>query len=390
MHMDPLMPNIVGITLLILIVGVVLKVLKQPHVIAYLIAGVALGPWGLALINDLELINRLGAMGVVLLLFFVGMETDAKQLVQNWRLAIVGTGLQIGLSVILVLVLGRFLNWPIERILLIGFVISLSSTAVVIQLLQDKGLMGHRVGQGALSILLAQDLALIPMLITLGLLGSGDVSEHTVIKQAIGTVLAVALFALLVKAKQVHLPLGRWLKGDRELQVFAALGVCLSFALISGWFELSTALGAFLAGMLIGAAKETQWVHHTLESLKVLFVALFFVSVGLLLNIDFLKENLWQVLVMMLAALLGNTLINAGIIRLAKFSWRESLITGALLSQIGEFSFVLAAVGFQGGMISEFGYQMALSVISLTLLISPIWISFVERAVASNYFSKRI
>lgn len=389
MHMDPAMPHIVGITLLILLIALVLKVLKQPHVVAYLVAGIALGPWGLALINDADLINRLGAMGVVLLLFFVGMETDAKQLARNWRLAIVGTGLQVISSLGLVSVLGHFLDWPFERILLIAFVMSLSSTAVVIQLLQDKGLMTDRIGQGALGILLAQDMALIPMLIVLGMQGAGEVSGFTVIKQSIGTLLAVILFAFLVKAKQVRLPLGQWLKGDKELQVFAALGLCLGFALISGWFELSTALGAFLAGMLVGAAKETQWVHHTLEPMKVVFVALFFVSVGLLLNLDFLQQNLLLVMTLVMVTLIGKTLLNSLILKGASYSWRESIVTGAMLSQIGEFSFVLTAVGFQAGMISDFGYQLALCVISISLLISPFWIGVAERGFGAAYDKKQ-
>jgi len=388
MHMDPAMPNIVGITLLILLIGLVMKVLKQPHVIAYLLAGIALGPWGLSLITDTDMINRLGALGVVLLLFFVGMETDAGQLVKNWKLAVLGTLFQILLSVGLIFILGSFFDWPLERVLLIGFVISLSSTAVVIQLLQGKGLLNGHIGQGALSILLAQDLALIPMLIVLGVLGAGDVSTATVVKQSIGTVLAVALFVVLVRKKQLHLPLAKWLKEDRELQLFAALSLSLGLALISGWFELSTALGAFLSGMVIGAAKETQWVHHTLESLKVLFVALFFVSVGLLLNVGFLADNWFQVLLLMLTALIGKTLMNTVILKVSNFSWRDSIMTGVILSQIGEFSFVLAAVGMQAGMINDFGYQMALCVISLTLIVSPAWIASCEYWLDKTSFRK--
>ena len=173
------------------------------------------------------------------------------------------------------------------------------------------------------------------MLIVLGMQGAGEVSGFTVIKQSIGTLLAVVLFALLVKAKQVRLPLGQWLKGDKELQVFAVLGLCLGFALISGWFELATALGAFLAGMLVGAAKEMQWVHHTLEPMKVVFVALFFVSVGLLLNLSFLQQNLLLVLTLVMVTLMGKTLLNSLILKGASYSWRESIVTGAMLSQIG-------------------------------------------------------
>lgn len=375
MHMDPAMPQAVGAMLLILLTGMLLKLLKQPHVVAYLVAGIFIGPWGLGLVTDAETIGRFGALGVVLLLFFVGMETDASKLVANWKLAIFGTAFQVALSLACVWVLGVLYDWSLARTVLIGFVISLSSTAVVIKLLQDSGILASKVGQGVLGVLLAQDLAIIPMLITLGLLGSGEVDPMHLVKQGIGAVLAAVLFGVIVSRKQVHLPLSRWLKEDKELQLFAALGICFGLALITAWFDLSTALGAFIAGMLIGAAKETQWVHHTLESFKVLFVAIFFVSVGMLLDVKFLFSHLPQVCLLVAIALITNTFINAIILKIAHYNWRDSLYAGILLSQIGEFSFVLSAVGWQSGIIDGYGYQLALCVISLSLLVSPIWIS---------------
>lgn len=373
--MDPMMPLAVGATLLILLIGLVLRIFRQPHVIAYLVAGIIIGPWGIKLITDGEVISRLGAIGVVLLLFFVGMETDAKKLVANWKLAIYGTLFQITLSLVFVWGLGQWYEWSLARTILIGFVISLSSTAIVIKLLQDSAILSSKVGQGVLAVLLAQDLAIIPMLIILGLLGSGEVDSSHLIKQGVGALAAAALFGFIVYKQQVHLPLSRWLKEDRELQLFAALSICFGLALITGWLELSTALGAFIGGMLIGAAKETQWVHHTLESFKVLFVALFFVSVGMMLDMNFLLNYWPQALILTLAALITNTFINALILKLASFSWRDSLYAGVLLSQIGEFSFVLAAVGVQADIINEHGYQLALCVISLSLMMSPMWIS---------------
>ena len=373
------MPQLVGAMLLILLTGLMLKLLKQPHVVAYLLAGIAIGPWGLGLVTDVELIGRLGAIGVVLLLFFVGMETDANKLVANWKLAVFGTILQIALSLLCVFLLGYFYDWPFPRILLIGFVISLSSTAVVIKLLQDSGLLSSKVGQGVLGVLLAQDLAIIPMLIILGILAAGEVDIAHIAKQALGALLAGAIFAILVIKQQVHLPLSRWLNEDKELQLFAALSICFGMALITAWFDLSTALGAFLAGMLIGAARETRWVHHTLESFKVLFVALFFVSIGMLLDMEFFRLHWVPVLILVILALITNTFINAFILRVSGFDGRDSLYAGVLLSQIGEFSFVLAAVGMQSGIINHKGYQLALCVISLSLLLSPIWIDVGRR-----------
>lgn len=379
MHMDPVMPVIVGIIFLILTLGFILKLFHQPHVIAYLIAGIIIGPSGLSLVTDAESISRLGAAGVVLLLFFVGMETDAKKLRDNWKIAVFGTLFQILLSIGGVWLLGLWFEWSFTRIILIGFVISLSSTAIVIKLLQDANILDSKVGQGALGILLAQDLAIIPMLIILSLLSAGNIDHGQLLKQGIGAVIALGVLGYIMIRQQVHIPLSKWLKQDRELQFFAALGICFGVALLTAWFELSTALGAFIGGMIVGAAKETQWVHYTLESFKVLFIALFFVSVGLLLDIHFLLLHWQQTVALVVAALLTNTFINAFILKMSAFNWKDSLYMGVLLSQIGEFSFVLAAVGYQTHIINEYGYQLALCVISLSLLVSPVWISLSKR-----------
>jgi CPA2 family monovalent cation:H+ antiporter-2 len=372
--MDPVMPQAVGAILLILMAGIVLRLIKQPSLLAYLIAGVVIGPSGIALIADAEFIARLGAFGVVLLLFFVGMETDAHKLASNWRLAIVGTFVQILLSITCSWILGILFDWPLARIILIGFVISLSSTAIIIKLLQDSHALDTKIGQGVLSILLAQDLAIIPMLIILGVMSSGEMHVEQLVKQGLGALLAVGLFAWMLIQKQIRLPLSKLLLNDKELQLFASLAICFGVSLITAWFELSTALGAFIGGMLIGAARETQWVHHALEPLKVLFVAIFFVSIGMLVDIDFLLSNWVEVALLVIAAFVTNTIINAGILRASGFNWREGLYAGALLAQIGEFSFVLAAVGMQTAIINEYGYQLALSVICLSLVFSPGWI----------------
>jgi CPA2 family monovalent cation:H+ antiporter-2 len=377
--MDPFLPQAVGAIFFILLLGFILKFFRQPHVVAYLIAGIFIGPWGFGLVTDIDSISRLGTAGVVLLLFFVGMETDIHKLVENWKLIIFGTLMQIILSVGCVWLLGLWFDWSLARIVLIGFVISLSSTAIVIKLLQDNGMLSSSLGQSALGILLAQDLAIIPMLIIIGLLGAGNIDNVQLVKQGVGTLFAVALFAFVITRKQVHLPLSKWLKGDHELQLFAALGICFGLAMLTAWFELSTALGAFIAGMLVGAAKETLWVHRTLDSFRVLFVALFFVSVGMLLDISFLISHWQQTAILVMAALITNIFINAIILKLSKFSWKESLYAGVLLSQIGEFSFVLAAVGHQASIINEYGYQLALCVISLSLLTSPIWIGLSKK-----------
>jgi len=377
MHLDPIMPYLVGAILVILVLGLILRSIRQPYVIGYLIAGIALGPHGIALVQDEALLSRLGAIGVVLLLFFIGMETAPKKLIDNWKVAVIGTLLQIAISVGCVWPLGSYLNWPIERIVLIGFVISLSSTAVVLKLLQDWHEFDTRVGQNVLVILLAQDLAIVPMLIVLSMFG-GEPGESNIWIQLVGACAIAFIVAYIAIKETIRLPLNKILGNDHEMHVFAALCICLGLSLLTGLAELSTALGAFVAGMVIGAAKETQWVHQSLESFRVIFVALFFVSIGMLVDIAFITSHWFQVTALVLLVIVTNTFINGAILHALGDNWRNSLYAGTLLSQIGEFSFVLAAVGIQAKIISDYGYQMTVAVISISLLVSPPWIMLVK------------
>ena len=378
MHLDPILPYAVGALLAILILGLLLRSLRQPHVVGYLIAGVILGPHGIALVQDEVTLGRFGAIGVVLLLFFIGMEASPRKLIENWKVAVLGTLLQIFISIGCVWPLGLILDWPIERIVLIGFVISLSSTAVVLKLLQDWKEFDTQVGQNVLVILLAQDLAVIPMLIILAMFGDADAEHGNIYLQAGGAVLIAVIVGYIAIKNTIHLPLGRILGEDLDMHVFAALAICLGLSLLTGLAGLSTALGAFVAGMLIGAARETRWVHHSLEPFRVLFVALFFVSIGMLVDLGFLQSHWYQVGALIVLVLITNTFINAIILRMLGDNWRDSIYAGTLLSQIGEFSFLLAAVGIQAHIISDYGYQMTVAVISMSLLLSPAWIMMVK------------
>lgn len=379
MHLDPIMPYLVGAILAVLFLGLLLRRLKQPHVVGYLIAGVIIGPHGIALVSDEATLSRFGAIGVVLLLFFIGMEVSPRKLVDNWKVAVLGTLAQIAISVGCVWPLGLLMDWPLERILLIGFVISLSSTAVVLKLLEDWKEIDTKVGQNVLAILLAQDLAVIPMLIILGMLGDSGSEPGNVFLQIAGALMISLIVGYIAIKQTIRLPLSKLLGDDREMQVFAALAACLGLSLLTGLAGLSTALGAFVAGMLIGAAKETHWVHQSLEPFRVIFVALFFASIGMLVDLSFIQSHWFQVGFLVLLAVVANTFINAAILYFLGENWPNSLYAGTLLSQIGEFSFVLAAVGIQAHIISDYGYQMTIAVISLSLLLSPAWIMLVKR-----------
>ncbi|MFT7486477.1 MAG: CPA2 family monovalent cation:H+ antiporter-2 [Candidatus Paceibacteria bacterium] len=375
MHMDPLLPMLVASIALVLLVAALAKRARLPHVVSYLAVGILLGPSGLHLFQDEVSIRRLGEFGVILLLFFAGMEVNLPKLVTGWKISILGTILQVLVSLGVVALLGWSLDWPMPRIVLFGFAISLSSTALVISMLRQWGEMETPSGIDALGILLVQDVAVVGMLIVLGMMSGETPQMSTLLLQLAGAVGILVIIVPLARGAQVWLPFGEVLRSDHELQVFAAFGLCFGLAWITALLSLSSALGAFVAGLVVAAARETDWVHRSLEPYRVLLVATFFVSVGMMLPLDELAEHWVALIAVVLAAFATNTLINAAILRGLGRSWRTSFYVGALLSQIGEFSFVLAAVGLQADVITLTTYQLVIGVIAGTLLLGPAWVA---------------
>ncbi len=385
---DPLLFDVALISLLVIVMGVLSKVTRQPYVITYILTGILLGSHALGVVDDPELIMHLGNIGVVLLLFFVGMELKVDSFMKHWRISAYVTVFQLVLSVVVMVVLGGILSWELRRILLLGFIISLTSTAVILKLLDEWKLADSRMGSYVSTTTIMQDLTIIPMMIILTFLSTDGVSvERSVIQIASGIAL-MGLIAFLMTRKQIHLPVVSHLGKDRELQVFVALGLLCGCAILTALVGLSTSLGAFLAGILVAKSKETHWVHASLSSFRVVFVALFFVSIGLLLDIEFLRENAWLVGFLLLVVYTINTLITVAILRFIHIPWRDSLIAAALLAQVGELSFVLVAFGLDSSIITSFSYQVTIAVITLSLLFSPVWILAVKLLSSHRRFAQ--
>jgi CPA2 family monovalent cation:H+ antiporter-2 len=365
-QIDPILSILVVLSVGIILISFLFKLLKQPYVIAYILVGVLMGPNGFQVITDESLISNLGSFGLVLLLFFIGMEISLPKLIANWRIPVLGTLIQVLFSVGIVWIVGSFFYWQLNHIIVLGFVISLSSSAIVISFLQDKGLIASNLGQNIIGILLVQDILVVPMLIILNYLSGAAPSILDITKQIIGGVLILGITILVLKKKKIRLPFGRYIRKDHEIQVFIALAFCFGFSLLTAFFGLSSALGAFVAGMIVSKAKETAWVYRSLHAFRIFFVALFFVSVGMLIDLDFLMENLGVVSIMVVLAFITNNLVNAMIVRFLGESWSDSMYTGAILAQIGEFSFILGATAYFIGLISDYTYQLIISTISMT------------------------
>jgi len=365
----------------VIAVGAVLRQFKQPYIIAYILAGVLIGESGFGLVTDKVFIQHLGEFGLILLLFFIGMEISLPNFVKNWKVPTFGTIVQILASIILVSIIGLLFKWEIKHIIVLGFITSLSSSAVVIKLLQERGETETKTGQNVISILLMQDILIVPLLIITGYLSGKNPSSYEIILQLIGGLLIIGLIVWILWKKEVKLPLGKLISKDLELQIIFALVLCFGFAAFTEFFGLSAALGAFIGGLVVNSSQSTKWVHESLHSFRVIFVAIFFVSIGLLIDLSFIATNWLIVIVTLLSVYIGNHLINAGIIHYFGRNWKNSWYGGALLAQIGELGFVVALAAYTGNIISDFEYQLVIVVTSLTLLISPFWIEGTKKLV---------
>jgi CPA2 family monovalent cation:H+ antiporter-2 len=377
--MDPMVSKFVFLSAIIIVIGFILRLIRQPSIVAYMIVGIIVGPLGLGIVSDENLISNLGSLGLVLLLFFIGMEIHLPSLIANWKISIIGTLLQVLLSVSIIWLLGHYFNWNLNQVIMLGFVISLSSTAVIIKLLQERDELETKAGQSVLGILLAQDILIVPMLIILGYLGGEQPTRAEIIKQVIGAIIIIGVILYILKYKEIKLPFRSSIAKDYEMQVFVAFTLCFGFSLITAFLELSSALGAFIGGIVLSSTKSTQWVHDSLSAFKVLFVALFFVSIGMLIDLNFLRENALIIGVLVVLVFLLNGSVNMIVMKVFHEDWKTSIYVGALLSQIGEFSFVLGSIGFKAGIIQDYAYQIIISTIALSLLLSPFWITGVKK-----------
>lgn len=388
--LDPTVTFVSVLAILIIFIGLILKKFNQPYIIGYILVGALLGEHGIGWVKDSESVHHLGEIGIILLLFFIGMEISLPELVKQWKIAVVGTLLQVGISVVIVLGIGYFFNWHFSRSIILGFVIALSSSAVIIKIIQDKNLITTRIGKNVLSILLMQDIIIVPLLIATSFLGGHEESIENIILMLIGGALIMAILIYIYIKRSIKLPFADRIENDHELQVFAAILLCFGGALLASIFGLSAALGAFVGGMVMHASKATGWIYSTLHSFRVLFVALFFVSIGLQIDFQFIYDNYVPIIVVLFTVYITNHMINSFILRLFSCKWHEAILGGALLAQIGELSFLLSSSAYSLKIMDSFGYKFTISLISLTLLISPFYITSTEKILKINQKKKII
>ncbi len=346
--------------------------MRIPSIVGFLIAGVILGPHGFQFIRDVHEVELFAEIGVILLMFTIGLEFSLRNLMAL-RAQVLGGGFTQVVTTIFVIAFSSyfFLGQGINHAVFDGFLVALSSTAIVIKLLMDRAEINSPHGRNSVGILLFQDLCVVPFMLMIPVLsgsGSGiDDILYTMLK-AFGVVAFILLTARWVVPTILHEIVST---KSRELFIITIILMCIGTAYLTSKMGLSLALGAFIAGIVISESEYASQAIADILPFKESFTGLFFISVGMLMDLGFFTENFIFVIFIVVAILFIKTITGTISATVAGQSLRVSLQTGFYISQIGEFSFVLALAGKKAGLLTDFAYQIFLSSSVITMLLTP-------------------
>lgn len=362
------------------LMGLGLLWLRQPPLVGFILAGVALGPTGFGVIPNSESVNLLAEMGVLILLFFIGMELSLKAFVVSLRQSVLVAGGQIIAALIVAILIGFGLGLDFAESLILGFIIAMSSTVVAMKMLDDMGMLRGREGRIAVGVLIAQDIAVVPMLIFVSSFGSGDINYASVtLKVIVAVAFLGGLLWWLGQRGKLRVPFTEKIENKVEILALGSLAICFSAATVSGIAGLSPVYGAFIAGILIGNSTLRSRVIPVIEPIQSVLLIVFFLSIGLLMDLSFIWNNLMLVIAASLAVIAAKSVLNIALLRLTGSDEQTALVAGLSMAQIGEFSFVLAAAGLAASALGGDAYRLAIAVTAISLLISPVWANLMRR-----------
>ena len=367
----PLLPDIVAIFCLSIGVLLVCHQVKIPPIVGFLLTGVLCGPTALGLVQNPHAVELLAEIGVVLLLFSIGLEMSGEELMRLKRPVFVGGTAQVVLTVGAFMCLGVLTGQTWQQSMMYGFLASLSSTAIVLSRLQQKAQSESPQGRLDFSVLIFQDIAVVPMMLAIPILaGRGDTDLGGMLVSAGRTL--VILVGGWVLARHVVPRIMLVLRTrSKELMLMTVLGLCFAIALGTASLGLSLALGAFLAGLLLSGSEYSLNVLEGILPFKDVFTSLFFISVGMLLDVGFLVHHLDKVFLFAALLIFLKSILSLPPMLLVGYPLRVSILAAMSLAQIGEFSFVLARSAVNSGLMDNDGYQMFLAASIVTMMLTP-------------------
>lgn len=388
MHTPALFADLLIILLVSVPVAFFCLRLKLPLLVGLILSGIAIGPYGLGWIHEVEAIEVLAEIGVMLLLFTIGLEFSLRRLREMKKLVLFGGGLQVVLTVGVTAVVAVLFGRGSGQAVFFGFLVALSSTAIVLKSYVERNEVDAPHGRAAVGILLFQDISIVLMLLLVPILGGDDVVTTTQIVLNLGG--SLLALVLLVLAAWFLLPkLLKQIAYLRSPEAFllSVVLLCLGMSWVTSYFGLSLALGAFIAGMVLADSDYSHQVTAEILPFRDVFNSLFFVSIGMLLSVTALFENLGAVLVLVTGLVIVKAVIVAGVIRILGFPQRIATMAALGLAQVGEFSFVLARSGQGAGLLPDSDYQSFLAASIISMIATPFLIGFAPRA---GYFVQKV
>lgn len=360
-----------------------LQRLKLPSILGFLVTGIIIGPYSLSLIKDIEEVEIISEIGVILLLFVIGMELSIKQLSSIKKTVFVGGALQVFISIGLTALIYYLFDASWSTAVFMGFLISLSSTAIVLTLFQNRNEMSTPQGKNALGILIFQDLIVVPMMLVTPIISGAS-------EDVMGSILSLLLKSgaviviTLVSAKYLVPRLLHEVAKTRSKELFllTTFTLCFAVAFLTSEAGLSLALGAFLAGLIVSESEYSHQATTYVLPFRALFTSFFFISIGMMLDIYFFTSNLPVILGVTLIIFMLKGTITVLATLILKYPLRIALLTGLALFQVGEFAFILSKVGIEYGLLTQVMNQYFLAVSIVTMLLTPFVFIYSERIVS--------
>lgn len=365
--------DIVVILLVSLPIIFLFKKINIPSIVGFLIAGMIIGPYGFRLINDSDSINALAQMGVIALLFTIGLEISFKDLARMKKFVFIAGTLQVLITILISALIATAIGLNLTLSVFIGMLISVSSTSIILTLLTQSNELDTPHGQIALSVSIFQDLAVVAMVLLLPVLGGAEEFDFTsIILQLVLALGAVAMIVIAAKFiipyVMIHLARAR----TREMFTIGTILILLGTAYLTYSIGLSFALGAFIAGLILSESDYSSQIVSEILPFKDVFISLFFVSIGLLLNIQLVLAYPLPIILISIGIIILKAVIVFFIVLLIKYPVRIAVMSALMLAQIGEFAFVLAQAGNTAGIINAEYYNAFLASSIFTMIMIPI------------------
>ncbi|AYG47382.1 cation:proton antiporter [Pseudomonas sp. Leaf58] len=374
MHAISFIQDLAVIMLVAGVVTILFHRLKQPVVLGYIVAGFIIGPHTppFGLIHDEDTIKTLAELGVIFLMFCLGLEFSLRKLFKVGATAFIAAFLEIVLMIWIGFEIGRWFGWNTMDSLFLGAILAISSTTIIVKALNDLKMKNERFAQLIFGVLIVEDIlgigiiALLSGIAVSGTVSSGEVFS-TVGKLSLFMIVALVIGILLVPRLLAYVAKFE----SNEMLLITVLGLCFGFCLLVVKLEYSMVLGAFLIGAIMAESRQLLKIERLIEPVRDLFSAIFFVAIGLMIDPQVLIDYAWPIVVITLAVVLGKMLSCGMGAFIAGNDGRTSLRVGMGLSQIGEFSFIIAALGMTLQVTSDFLYPVAVAVSAITTLLTP-------------------